>query len=83
VDSQNFHPYWMPIPAGVTTVQFRGNRWHVRDIAIWAAGAVRSPSATKSPSASPSPTPTATPNPSTTTGVCGRMGTICLIPSAN
>jgi hypothetical protein len=33
--------YWMPIPAGVTSVQFRGNDWYggpwmVWDISIWA-----------------------------------------------
>jgi hypothetical protein len=39
-----FWSYFTPIPAGVTTVQFRGKdwwggKWHVRDLSIWAAQA--------------------------------------------
>lgn len=35
-----FKSYWMPIPAGVSVVNFRGDSWwggdwHVRDITIW------------------------------------------------
>jgi len=38
---EHFKSYWMPIPAGVTSVQFRGNawwggQWLVRDISVWA-----------------------------------------------
>lgn len=38
---EHFRSYWMPIPAGVSSVQFRGaswwgGDWHVRDISIWA-----------------------------------------------
>lgn len=37
---EHFKSYWMPIPAGVTEVQFRGESWwgggwHVRDLSIW------------------------------------------------
>lgn len=37
---ESFWSYWMPIPAGVTQVRFRGQNWwggewHVRDISIW------------------------------------------------
>lgn len=36
-----FASYWMPIPIGVSQVEFRGEswfagKWHVRDISIWA-----------------------------------------------
>jgi hypothetical protein len=36
-----FKSYWMPIPAGVSNVQFRGSdwwggKWLVRDISVWA-----------------------------------------------
>jgi hypothetical protein len=36
----HFRTYWMPIPAGTTSVNFRGDTWygggwHARDIAIW------------------------------------------------
>jgi hypothetical protein len=36
----HFRTYWTPIPAGTTSVQFRGNAWyagdwHARDITIW------------------------------------------------
>jgi hypothetical protein len=39
----HFQSYWMPIPAGVTSVQFRGQSWwgggwHVRDISVWSNG---------------------------------------------
>lgn len=39
-----FWSYWMPIPAGVKQVQFRGQNWwggewHVRDISIWSRDA--------------------------------------------
>lgn len=38
---EHFKSYWMPIPAGVSLVHFRGDKWwggdwHVRDISIWA-----------------------------------------------
>jgi hypothetical protein len=41
VVEEHFKSYWMPIPAGTTSVQFRGSdwwggRWLVRDISIWA-----------------------------------------------
>jgi hypothetical protein len=36
----HFRTYWLPIPAGTTSVNFRGQawysgHWHARDIAIW------------------------------------------------
>ncbi|GIV88477.1 MAG: hypothetical protein KatS3mg055_0995 [Chloroflexus sp.] len=38
---EHFRSYWMPIPAGVTRIEFRGDRWwgadwHVREISVWA-----------------------------------------------
>lgn len=38
---EHFRSYWMPIPAGVTQIEFRGDwwwggDWHVRDISVWA-----------------------------------------------
>jgi hypothetical protein len=38
---EHFRSYWMPIPAGTTTVQFRGEKWwgadwHAKHIAVWA-----------------------------------------------
>ena len=42
-DNEHFRSYWMPIPEGTATVQFRGenwgnggNEWAARDITIWA-----------------------------------------------
>jgi hypothetical protein len=40
-DEGSFQSYWTPIPAGATSVQFRGEpwwggEWHVRAISIWA-----------------------------------------------
>jgi hypothetical protein len=41
VVEEHFKSYWMPIPAGTTSVQFRGSnwwggKWLVRDISVWA-----------------------------------------------
>lgn len=38
---EHFRSFWMPIPAGVTQIEFRGDRWwgadwHARDISVWA-----------------------------------------------
>ena len=38
---ENFQSYWTPIPAGVTSVLFKGTDWyggiwHIRDVSIWA-----------------------------------------------
>jgi hypothetical protein len=38
---EHFRSYWMPVPAGTTTVHFRGQPWwggpwRVRDISVWA-----------------------------------------------
>ncbi len=38
---EHFRSFWMPIPAGVTRIEFRGDRWwggdwHARDIGVWA-----------------------------------------------
>jgi hypothetical protein len=38
---EHFRNYWMPIPAGTTQVEFRGDRWwgadwHARNITVWA-----------------------------------------------
>jgi hypothetical protein len=40
--TEHFKSYWTPIPAGTTSVRFRGTRtwagdWHIRDTTIWAA----------------------------------------------
>lgn len=40
-DSGIFQSYWTPVPAGTSTVRFRGasgwaSPWHVRDLSIWA-----------------------------------------------
>jgi len=37
---EHFRSFWMPIPAGTTQVEFRGDRWwgadwHVRNISVW------------------------------------------------
>lgn len=37
---ESFHSFWTPIPAGTTSVRFRGQEWwggdwHARDISIW------------------------------------------------
>jgi hypothetical protein len=55
-DVSKFQSYWTAIPAGTTSVQFRGQggwwgSWMVRDISLWAASASTS-----------AVTPTATPN---------------------
>ncbi len=39
-DSGTFQSYWMPIPAGLSSVRFKGangwaSPWHVRDMSIW------------------------------------------------
>ena len=41
VVEEHFKSYWMPIPAGTTSVQIRGNdwwggKWLVRDVSVWA-----------------------------------------------
>jgi len=41
VVEEHFKSYWMPVPAGTTSVQIRGNdwwggKWLVRDVSIWA-----------------------------------------------
>jgi hypothetical protein len=42
---EHFHSFWMPVPEGVTEVQFRGSdwwggEWRVRDLSFWSlAGA--------------------------------------------
>jgi hypothetical protein len=43
---EHFHSYWMPVPEGVTEIQFRGQdwwgaEWRVRDISLWS---LRTPS---------------------------------------
>ncbi|MEM7799303.1 MAG: hypothetical protein AAF633_08945 [Chloroflexota bacterium] len=42
-DDGHFSSYWMPVPEGTTTVQFRGDdwwagEWAARDITFWAKG---------------------------------------------
>ena len=42
IKEDHFQSYWMPIPAGTNSMQFRGEkwwggRWLVRDISIWAS----------------------------------------------
>ena len=60
-----FKPYWMPIPAGTTRVDFRGARWFAGD---WM---VRAPVAWSQSAAAAAPTPTLTPTavPATATPV--------------
>ena len=65
-----FKSYWMPIPAGTTRVDFRGEGfwggpWMVRDVSIWsqtAVGGTAPPPGVTPPTAPP---PTATPPPVT------------------
>jgi hypothetical protein len=65
-DSSKFQSYWTPIPAGTTSVQFRGqggwwgNQWIVRDISIWGAStpstdATQRVSSASNPAAPPEP----------------------------
>ncbi len=58
---EHFRSYWMPIPPGVTQIEFRGDQWwgadwHVRDISVWslsAAGASQVQGLSASPTADP------------------------------
>jgi hypothetical protein len=39
----HFRTYWTPIPAGISSIQFRGQdwyggQWHVRDLSMWSLG---------------------------------------------
>ncbi len=69
--NEQFDSYWMPIPQGTTTVDFRGTTWwggswQVRDISIFAN---TPPTNTPSPTSTPAPvggTPTPTPTPGPT-----------------
>lgn len=58
VDPYHLGNYWMPIPAGVKAVEFRGqggwwgSSWFVQDVAVWSTSAPA-----PQPQAAPSPTP--------------------------
>jgi hypothetical protein len=50
-DSGRFSSYWMPVPAGVSTVQFRGSAWYggswfVKDVSLWSEQTVEQPEVT-------------------------------------
>jgi len=78
LDLNRFTAYWQPVPAGTTSVLFKGVRWYagpawVRDAAMWSLGGTPpppppsptpSPNPTPSPIASPSPSPSPSPMPS-------------------
>lgn len=75
-----FENYWMPVPASLTKVLFRGQQdcfagpWSARDITVWSqsltSGPPPSPGASPTPSLVPSPSaipsPSAVPSPSPT-----------------
>jgi len=64
VDQYHLGNYWMPMPAGVKNVQFRGqggwwgSSWFVQDVAAWSTN---SPPPAAAPSAAPVTTPAPTP----------------------
>jgi hypothetical protein len=65
IHPEHFGSYWMPVPAGVTSAEFRGQSgwwgaWEVRDPAIWSLSGSRLPP-TPSPVSTVTPTPTPTP----------------------
>ena len=78
--SDHFASYWMPVPAGLRSVSFRGANfccgiWSVRDASLWAqagsaaavtAAPVSTPASTPRPAATPAPTPVPTAAPSST-----------------
>jgi len=44
IKEEHFKSYWMPVPAGITTVNFRGSGWfagdwRVRDLSFWSLAA--------------------------------------------
>jgi len=62
-----FKSYWMPIPAGATSVAFRGTNfccgpWAVRDASIFSLAAPGTTAPPPVPTASPTVAPTATPS---------------------
>jgi hypothetical protein len=61
LDEASFRSYWTPVPAGTSSVRFRGNDWCcgpwlIRDASIWASSAP-----TFVPPPPPAPTPTVAP----------------------
>jgi hypothetical protein len=76
VDNSHLANYWMPIPAGVSDVKFKGTGgwwgagdWYVQDVAVWSSNApVNAPAPAPTPSPTVAPTvapsaPAATPTP--------------------
>lgn len=66
-DPGHWRSYWTPIPAGATTVRFRGTnneyQWVADGISIFARGGTPGPPATATPTPIPSTTATPTPVP--------------------
>lgn len=66
IHDEHVKDYWMAIPAGTTSVAFRGGPWpggdtfRVQDLAIWSEGGSTPP---PPPSPAPTPTPTVVPTP--------------------
>ena len=59
---EHFDSYWVPIPAGVQQVSFRGDRWwggdwRARDITVWSNNGVPSPPGQTGPGGEPPATP--------------------------
>ena len=65
IHDEHFKDYWMAVPAGTTTVAFRGSPWpsgdafRVQDVSIWSENGA-APTPPSSPAATPSPMPTPT-----------------------
>jgi hypothetical protein len=63
---EHFDSYWMPVPAGTQTVQFRGTNWFagswiVQNVAIWATDTAAAPAPTFAPTSAPTAAPTSAP----------------------
>src|SRR5712692_4771040 len=78
IDEASFRSYWTSVPAGTSSVRFRGNDWCcgpwlVRDASIWASSA---PTFVPPPPPAPSPTvaPTAPPSATAVPTVAPTMG---------
>ena len=72
---EHWTSYWMPIPAGITSVMFRGGQpfwggsWWARDVSVWspnAPGAGTAPATTAPATTAPATTAPATTSPSPT-----------------
>jgi hypothetical protein len=63
---EHFDSYWMPVPAGTQSVQFRGTNWFAgpwvaQNVAIWANTTPTGPAPTFAPTPAPTVAPTAAP----------------------